>query len=44
MIHDSDDSWLSRHEILKAVAEYDRLGQDRFLEKYGFVRLARTGW
>ena len=27
---------LSRHEILQAVAEYDRLGQDRFLEKYGF--------
>jgi hypothetical protein len=23
---------LSRHEILQAVAEYDRLGQDRFLE------------
>jgi hypothetical protein len=27
---------LSRCEILQAVAEYDRLGQDRFLEKYGF--------
>ncbi|MGD0067429.1 MAG: HNH endonuclease signature motif containing protein [Streptosporangiaceae bacterium] len=27
---------LSRHEILQAVAEYDRLGQDRFLDKYGF--------
>jgi 5-methylcytosine-specific restriction enzyme A len=27
---------LTRHEILQAVAEYDRLGQDRFLEKYGF--------
>ena len=27
---------LSRREILQAVAEYDRLGQDRFLEKYGF--------
>ena len=27
---------LSRREILRAVAEYDRLGQDRFLEKYGF--------
>jgi len=27
---------LSRHEILQAVAEYDRLGQHRFLEKYGF--------
>jgi 5-methylcytosine-specific restriction protein A len=27
---------LSRHEILQAVAECDRLGQDRFLEKYGF--------
>jgi len=27
---------LSRHEILQAVAEYDRLGQNRFLEKYGF--------
>jgi len=27
---------LSRHEVLQAVAEYDRLGQDRFLEKYGF--------
>jgi 5-methylcytosine-specific restriction protein A len=29
---------LSRREILQAVAEYDRLGQDRFLEKYGFGR------
>ena len=27
---------LSRREVLQAVAEYDRLGQDRFLEKYGF--------
>ena len=27
---------LSRREILQAVAEYDRLGQDRFLEKYEF--------
>lgn len=27
---------LSRREILQAVAEYDRLGQDRFLEEYGF--------
>jgi 5-methylcytosine-specific restriction protein A len=27
---------LSRREILQAVAEYDRLGQPRFLEKYGF--------
>ena len=27
---------LSRREILQAVAEYDRLGQDRFLDKYGF--------
>src|ERR1035441_5268284 len=27
---------LSRREILQAVAEYDWLGQDRFLEKYGF--------
>jgi len=27
---------LSRREILQAVAEYDRLGQNRFLEKYGF--------
>jgi 5-methylcytosine-specific restriction protein A len=27
---------LSQREILQAVAEYDRLGQDRFLEKYGF--------
>jgi 5-methylcytosine-specific restriction enzyme A len=27
---------LSRREILQAVAEYDRLGQGRFLEKYGF--------
>jgi 5-methylcytosine-specific restriction protein A len=27
---------LSRREILLAVAEYDRLGRDRFLEKYGF--------
>ena len=29
---------LSRREILQAVAEYDRLGQDRFFEKYGFGR------
>ena len=34
---------LSRHEILQAVAEYDRLGQDRFLEKYGFG-MARSYW
>ena len=27
---------LSQREILQAVAEYDRLGQDRFLEKYEF--------
>jgi 5-methylcytosine-specific restriction enzyme A len=27
---------LSRREVLQAVAEYDRLGQNRFLEKYGF--------
>jgi len=27
---------LTRREILQAVAEYDRLGQDRFLGKYGF--------
>jgi 5-methylcytosine-specific restriction protein A len=27
---------LTRQEILQAVAEYDRLGQDQFLEKYGF--------
>ncbi len=27
---------LSQREILQAVAEFDRLGQDRFLEKYGF--------
>ena len=27
---------LSRREILQAVAEYDRLGQDRLLEKYRF--------
>jgi hypothetical protein len=34
---------LSRREILQAVAEYDRLGQDRFLEKYGFG-VARSYW
>jgi len=34
---------LSRHEILQAVAEYDRLGQDSFLEKYGFGT-ARSYW
>jgi 5-methylcytosine-specific restriction protein A len=34
---------LSRHEILQAVAEYDRLGQGRFLEKYGFGA-ARWYW
>ena len=27
---------LSRREILQAVAEYDQLGPDRFLDKYGF--------
>jgi 5-methylcytosine-specific restriction enzyme A len=27
---------LSQREILQAVAEYDRLGQDRFLQKYEF--------
>jgi 5-methylcytosine-specific restriction protein A len=27
---------LSSREVLQAVAEYDRLGQNRFLEKYGF--------
>ena len=25
-----------RKEILDAIAEYDQLGRDRFLEKYGF--------
>ena len=34
---------LSRHEILQAVAEYDRLGPDRLLEKYGFGA-ARSYW
>ena len=34
---------LSRREILQAVAEYDRLGPDRFLEKYGFGA-ARSYW
>ena len=34
---------LSRHEILQAVAEYDRLGQERFLKKYGFG-MARSYW
>jgi 5-methylcytosine-specific restriction enzyme A len=34
---------LSRREILQAVAEYDRLGQDQFLEKYGFGA-ARSYW
>src|SRR4249919_923428 len=34
---------LSRREILQAVAEYDRLGPDRFLEKYGFG-VARSYW
>jgi 5-methylcytosine-specific restriction protein A len=27
---------LTQREIHQAVAEYDRLGRDRFLEKYGF--------
>ena len=27
---------LTQREILQAVAEYDRIGRDRFLEKYGF--------
>ena len=26
----------SRQPVLKAIAEFDRLGRDRFLEKYGF--------
>ena len=34
---------LSRREILQAVAEYDQLGPDRFLEKYGFGA-ARSYW
>ena len=34
---------LSRHEILQAVAEYDQLGPERFLEKYGFG-MARSYW
>lgn len=32
---------ISRESVLKAMAEYDELGQDAFLEKYGFGR-ART--
>jgi 5-methylcytosine-specific restriction protein A len=32
---------LTQREILQAVAEYDRLGRDRFFEKYGF-RSARS--
>jgi hypothetical protein len=28
----------SRQAVLDAIAEYDRLGQDQFLEKYGFGR------
>ncbi|MGW1837301.1 HNH endonuclease [Streptomyces sp. NPDC002067] len=27
---------ISRQDVLKAVAEYDELGQDRFLSKYGY--------
>jgi hypothetical protein len=34
---------LSQREILQAVAEYDLLGQDRFLEKYNFG-VARSYW
>jgi 5-methylcytosine-specific restriction protein A len=34
---------LSRREILRAVAEYDRLGPERLLEKYGFGA-ARSYW
>ena len=35
---------LSRHEILQAVAEYDRLGQDGSSKSTGLARLARIGW
>ena len=29
---------ITRQAVLKAVAEYDELGQDQFLDKYGFER------
>ena len=29
---------ITREAVLAAVAEYDELGQDRFLGKYGFAR------
>lgn len=27
---------IGREQVLAAIAEYDRLGQDEFLSKYGF--------
>jgi hypothetical protein len=29
---------VQQHHVRQAVAEYDRLGQDEFLEQYGFGR------
>ena len=29
---------ITRTAVLAAIAEYDRLGQDEFLDKYGFDR------
>src|SRR4051812_45451981 len=34
---------VTRQPVLDAIAEFDRLGRDRFLEKYGFGR-ARSYW
>jgi hypothetical protein len=31
-------SEITRDEVLEAIGEYDRLGQDDFLERYGFDR------
>jgi hypothetical protein len=29
---------ITREAVLQAIGEYDSLGQDRFLERYGFDR------
>lgn len=31
----------SRQAVLQAIAEYDRIGQDKFLTKYGFGQARR---
>ena len=33
---------VAEHHVRQAVAEYDRLGQDKFLAHYGFSRLGQA--